>query len=393
MDEVLLIKAGELVLKGLNRRSFEDQLLKNLRRAISPYGSWQLCVSQSTIQAIPRSGDIDMDAAAQKTGQVFGIAGYSRAARLPKEMDAILAACADYLSNALSFVQSFKCEAKRSDKTFPFTSPQICERVGERLLEAFPHLHVALHQPDVTVYIEIRDQHAFLHADQARGAGGLPVGSAGDAALLISGGIDSPVAAWMMARRGLRLTAVHFASPPYTSQRAEEKVHKLLSRVASYAGRIRLFVVPFTHVQEEIKLKCPEELFTLLMRRVMMRIAEQIAQREHCGALITGESLGQVASQTLLALACTDAVTTMPVFRPLIGTDKDETIALARKIGTFDISILPYEDCCTVFTPKHPRTKPRLPMLEQAETALDLDKLMAEAIDGMTYLPIDSTGI
>ena len=392
MNEVLLIKSGELVLKGLNRRAFEDQLIKNLRRQLSPFGSWQFSMSQSTLQAIPMDADTDMDAACARVGQVFGISGFTRAVRLPKSMDVILSNCADYFSDCLAFAQSFKCEAKRSDKTFPLNSPQICADVGERLLEAFPHLRVDVHTPDVTVNIEIRDQYAFLHADQARGAGGLPVGSAGDAAVLISGGIDSPVAAWMMAKRGLRLAAVHFASPPYTSQRAEEKVHALLGRVACYAGRVRLFVVPFTRLQEAIKDNCPEELFTLVMRRVMMRCAETIARREHCGALITGESLGQVASQTMEALACTDAVTTLPVFRPLIGMDKDETVAVARKIGTFDISILPYEDCCTVFTPRRPRTRPTISMLERAESALELDTLMGEALEGTKYFSIDGEG-
>ena len=390
MNEVLLIKSGELVLKGQNRRTFEDQLIKNLRRALSPLGTWQFNMSQSTLQAIPANSEIDMHAAAEKTGQVFCISGYSRALRLPKNMDTIVAHAADYLHEQLAFAKTFKCEAKRSDKTFPLKSPEICAKLGEHLLGAFPHLGVDVRNPEVTVYVEIRDQYAFLHADQIRGAGGLPVGTAGDAALLISGGIDSPVAAWMMARRGLRLTAVHFAAPPYTSQRAEEKVHKLLGQVACYAGRIRLFVVPFTKIQEEIKAKCPEELFTLIMRRIMMRISEHIALRENCGALITGESLGQVASQTMQALACTDAATTLPVFRPLIGTDKDEVVHLARKIGTFDISILPYEDCCTVFTPRHPRTRPKLSMLQQAELALDLDTIIEDAICNTKYLAIDA---
>jgi len=389
MTEVLLIKSGELVLKGLNRRTFEDQLIKNLRRALAPLGNWQFSLSQSTLQAIPQTIDVDMHAAAERVGQVFGISGYSRALRCPKDMTQILNHSADYLHEQLAFAKTFKCEAKRSDKTFPLKSPEICGTVGGHLLNAFPHLSVDVHNPEVTVNIEIRDQYAFLHADQIRGAGGLPVGTAGDAALLISGGIDSPVAAWMMARRGLRLTAIHFAAPPYTSERAEEKVHKLLQQVARYAGRIRLFVVPFTAAQEAIKAHCPEELFTLIMRRVMMRVSETIALRENCGALITGESLGQVASQTIQALACTDAATTLPVFRPLIGCDKDEAVRLARQIGTFDISILPYEDCCTVFTPRRPRTRPKLAMLERAEKALDLDTMIQEAIDGAKYLSLD----
>ena len=389
MNEVLLIKMGELSLKGLNRRSFEDQLVRNLRRALSPLGDWQFSVSQSTLQAIPQKEDTDMEEAAARAARVFGISGYSRSARVGKSMEAILAKAPAYFEEVLSCADTFKCEAKRSDKAFPLKSPEICAAVGEALLEAFPHLRVDIREPEVTLYIEVRDQYAFLHADQQKGAGGLPVGTAGDAVVLVSGGIDSPVAAWQMARRGLRLTAVHFASPPYTSPRAEEKVHKLLSQVAGYAGRIRLFVVPFTRIQEEIKEKCPEDLFTLVMRRIMMRCAEIVARRESCGALITGESLGQVASQTLQALACTDAVVGMPVFRPLIGMDKDDVVAIARKIGTFETSILPYEDCCTVFTPRHPRTKPKLSMLERAEAALDMDKLIEEAVEGAKYYGVD----
>ena len=389
MNEVLLIKMGELSLKGLNRRSFEDQLVRNLRRQLAPLGGWQFALSQSTLQAIPQNENIDMDEAAARTARVFGISGYSRSARVGKRMEEIYAQAPVYFREILECARTFKCEAKRSDKAFPLKSPEICAAVGEALLEAFPRLRVDVREPEVTIYVEIRDQYAFLHADQRRGAGGLPVGTAGDAVVLISGGIDSPVAAWQMARRGLALTAVHFASPPYTSSRAEEKVHKLLSLVAGYAGRIRLFVVPFTRIQEEIKERCPEDLFTLVMRRIMMRCAEIIARREHCGALITGESLGQVASQTLQALACTDAVAGMPVFRPLIGTDKDDVVAIARRIGTFETSTLPYEDCCTVFTPRHPRTKPRPGMLEKAEAALDLDKLIEEAVAGARYYGVD----
>jgi len=389
MQEVLLLKVGETVLKGKNKRAFMDLLLKNLRRALRPPGAWQFNVSQSTVQAVPQNENMDMRGAYERALRVFGFAGVARALRVKKEIPVILDSCAPYLSDILLAVKTFKCEARRSDKSFPLGSPEICALAGERILDAFPHLTVDVRQPDMTVYIEVRDQYAFLHADQARGAGGLPAGSAGDAVILISGGIDSPVAAWMMARRGLRLTAVHFASPPYTSPRAEEKVRRLLEVVASYAGRLRLFIVPFTEIQEQIKERCPDDLSTLLMRRIMMRVAEQIARQERCGALITGESLGQVASQTLQALACTDAVTSLPVFRPLIGTDKEETVALARKIGTFETSILPYEDCCTVFTPKHPRTKPKAAMLEQAEALLDLDTLMADALEGVRTITIE----
>jgi thiamine biosynthesis protein ThiI len=379
MQELLLLKMGELSLKGLNRRAFEEQALKMLRRALAPFGEWQYNRSQSTLQAIPLTVGVDMQAALQAACRVFGFAGCARACRVPKDMAAILPASADFLAPALLTAQSFKCEAKRSDKAFPLQSPEICEALGEALLNAFPHLRVEVRKPDVIAFVEIREQYAFLHGNQTKGAGGLPVGTAGDAAILISGGIDSPVAAWMMAKRGVRLTAIHFASPPYTSPRAEEKVHHLLQKVASYAGRILLLVVPFTEFQESLRDNCPEDFFTVVMRRGMMRCAEALARKHRCGALITGESLGQVASQTMGGLQCTDAVTTLPVFRPLIGMDKEEVVQIARKIDTFETSILPYEDCCTVFTPRRPKTKPRLAQAEQAEAAMDMDGLLERA--------------
>lgn len=381
MKEILLLKLGELVLKGLNRRVFEDTLLKNLRRRLSPLGRFDLRARQSTIVITPLSEDVDMDEAADRVGRVFGIATYSRAGVAKKNMESILETGKTYLAPVLEAARTFKVEAKRADKSFPLKSPQICEEMGGFLLTQFPHLSVDVHHPDVTVYVEVRDFGAYVHGNPVRGAGGIPVGTGGKAAVLISGGIDSPVAAWQMARRGLELTAVHFASPPYTSERAEQKVVDLLEQVGQWSGRIRMFTMPFAHIQEEIRDKCPEELFTLLMRRFMMRIAERVARREGCEALITGESLGQVASQTLQAICCTDAVVSMPVFRPLIGSDKADIVATARRIGTFDISIEPYEDCCTVFTPKHPRTHPHLQALEEAELALDCEALIDESFE------------
>lgn len=294
-----------------------------------------------------------------------------------------------YLSDILSTAATFKVEAKRADKRFPLTSPEICMQLGGHLLSKFPHLKVDVHNPDVTVTVEIRDFGAYIHANQLHGAGGLPVGTAGRAAILISGGIDSPVAAWTMAKRGLELNAIHFASPPYTSPRAEMKVRKLLSKVAVYSGTIRLGVVPFTDIQQQIAEKCPEEFFTLIMRRMMMRISEKIAKQRNCSALITGESLGQVASQTLPALAVTDCVINMPALRPLIGMDKEEIIAISRKIDTFETSILPYEGCCTVFTPKHPKTRPTAEQCIQAESALDIEELVKKAVEDTVYSYID----
>ena len=273
-------------------------------------------------------------------------------------------------------------ESQRSDKKFPLKSPEISRDVGEALLNSFPHLTVDVHNPDITVTVEIRDKLAFIRGDQIKGAGGMPVGTGGKAAILISGGIDSPVAAWMMAKRGVVLDAVHFASPPFTSPQSEQKVHDLLSTVAKYSGGIALYTVPFTHIQQEIRAKCPEELFTLIMRRFMMRISNEIAVKTDCSALVTGESIGQVASQTMWALACTDEVAKMPVFRPLIAMDKEEIISISRKIETFEISIRPYEDCCTVFTPKHPRTRPKPETVREAEKALDIEELVKEAVEG-----------
>ena len=389
MKEIILIKNGELALKGLNRRTFEDMLVKNMRRRLESTGKFKFTVAQSTIVAEPEDESIDLDEAVERIGKVFGIAGFSRAAAVEKDMETILKSAEEYLAPQLLTVRSFKVEAKRSDKKFPLTSPEICRETGGYLLRKFPHLEVDVHNPDIVVTVEIRDANAYIHGKQIKGAGGMPTGSAGRAALLISGGIDSPVAGYMMAKRGLELMAVHFASPPYTSERAEQKVHSLLKQVSKYSGRIALFVVPFTETQELIKDNCPEEIFTVIMRRMMMRVAQKIAAKEHAGALITGESVGQVASQTMQAIACTDNVCEIPVFRPLIGMDKDEVVAISRKIETFDISILPYEDCCTVFTPKHPKTRPTIEYVEECEKALEVDRLVNEAAENARFVLIN----
>ncbi len=390
MKEIILIKNGELALKGLNRKNFEDALVKNLKRRLQSFMDFEVTKSQSTIMIEPTSENPDMEAAVDAVSKVFGIAGFSRAAATEKDMQAIVKTAGVYLADTLEMARTFKVEAKRSDKNFPLKSPEICREVGGYLLKKFSHLTVDVHNPDVVVTVEIRDNYAFVRGNQIKGAGGMPVGTAGKAAIMISGGIDSPVAAWCMAKRGLHLSAIHFASPPYTSARAEQKVHELLAKVSEYSGRIDLLVVPFTEIQERIRDKCPEELFTIIMRRMMMRIACELSKKEGCGALITGESLGQVASQTLPALACTDAVATIPVFRPLIGMDKDEIVVISRKIDTFEISIQPYEDCCTVFTPKHPRLKPTLEMVAEAESALDIDELIARAMADVRLVVVDA---
>lgn len=389
MKEIILIKNGELVLKGLNRSNFEDALIKQLRRRLKPLGDIDIKKAQSAIVIEPVSEQFDFDEALARVSKIFGIAAFSRAAVCEKDMDDIIEKSVPYLKQALEGAATFKVEAKRADKRFPYDSPQICAKLGEVLLEAYPHLRVDVKNPEVKVVVEVRDYAAYVRAGQLHGAGGMPVPTGGKAGILISGGIDSPVAAWMMAKRGIELFAVHFASPPYTGPRAEMKVKDLLRKVASYSGRIKLAVVPFTEIQEQISEQCQEEYFTLIMRRYMMQIAEILARRHDCLALITGESVGQVASQTMAALAVTDAVVEMPVFRPLIGMDKEEIIAISRKIDTFDISTLPYEDCCTVFTPKHPRTRPAMDKVIEAESVLDSEQLIARAVEGTQFEWID----
>lgn len=389
MKEIILIKNGELVLKGLNRRTFEDVLIKNIKKKISPLGAFDISRAQSTIVVTPKDDDFDMDEAVKRVGTVFGISAYSRAAVCEKDIDVIKAVAREYLADTLKNTKTFKVNAKRSDKKFPLKSPEICYEIGGELLSAFPHLKVDVHEPEEVITVEIRDHDAFIRAGQLRGAGGMPVSTSGRAAIMISGGIDSPVAAYLMARRGLELNAIHFASPPYTSVRAEMKVRQLLSKVAAYSGTIRLGIVPFTEIQEQIANNCPEEYFTLIMRRMMLRIAQRLAASRGCGALITGESLGQVASQTLPALGVVDTLAEMPVLRPLIGMDKEDIIAISRKIDTFEISIQPYEDCCTVFTPKHPRTRPTIEQCENAEKALDIETLVEKAINATEYSYID----
>ena len=383
MKEIILIKVGEIALKGLNRHSFEAVLIKNIKHRIRDLGKFNVSVAQSTIYIEPVSDDIDLDDVCEKVSQVFGIVAFSRALVCEKDMDDILAQAPDYVYDALMGAKTFKVESKRSDKRFPLKSPEISATVGGKLLEHFPHLKVDVKNPEVTVTVEVRDFGAYVRCGTIKGQGGIPVGTGGNAAILISGGIDSPVAAYMMSKRGIRLTAIHFASPPYTSERAHLKVEKLLKLVSRYSGSINMYTVPFTTIQETIRDKCPEELFTIIMRRLMMQISEIIAKQHDCTALITGESLGQVASQTIHAMACTDEATDMLVFRPLIGMDKEEIIQISRKIGTFETSIEPYEDCCTVFTPKHPRTRPVLKFVKIAEEEAKLSELISDAVDNV----------
>ena len=387
-NETLLLKLGEVVLKGLNRRHFEDRLLSNASRRLRPCGSFQLALRQSTLYAEPQSPDCDMDAAFQAARQVFGVVTVARAVACEKDPAAIAKTAQAYLKEDLSRAKSFKVESKRADKRFPMTSIQVSQEVGGRLAEAFPETPVDVRHPDLTVYVEIRERAAYVHTPSVPGAGGLPVGTGGHAVSLLSGGLDSPVSSWMMARRGVELELVHFVSPPYTSPQAQDKVVELARLLAPWCGRMILHIIPFTRIQEEIRRNCPEEYFTLIMRRFMMRLAEAVAQKAGAKALITGESLGQVASQTMAALAVTERTVSMPVLRPLIGMDKVEIIRMAREIGTYETSILPYEDCCTVFTPRHPATRPALADVERAEAALDTEALCREALDGEEWIRV-----
>ena len=384
MKEIILVKNGELALKGLNRSSFEDILIKNMKRRLNDLGKFEFTKSQSTIMVDPIDDDIDLDDAVDVVSRVFGIAALSRACVCEKNFEDIKTTALNYLSEELEDAKTFKVEAKRSDKKFPMKSPEICRELGGFLLSKFHNLSVDVHNPDIIVTVEVRDKYAFVRGNNIKGAGGMPTGTSGRAGILISGGIDSPVAAYMMAKRGIELCAIHFASPPYTSELAEMKVMELLKKVARYSGVITTYVVPFTKIQEAIRDLCPEEYFTIIMRRIMMMISEKLAVHQNCYALITGESVGQVASQTMYALACTDCAVNMPVFRPCIGMDKEEIISISRKIDTFQTSIQPYEDCCTVFTPKHPKTEPHLDDVIKAEANIEnLEELMNEAIQNV----------
>ena len=388
MKEVLLLKYGELILKGANRSYFENLLLREVKTRVRRVGNFDIYKAQSTIYVEPLDDSCDIEAALESVGKVFGIISISRACVCEKNIEAIFAAAKEYLPQFLGGVRTFKADARRADKTFPMTSPEIAGEVGAAVLEAAPRLKVDLDHPDIVVRCEIREHGAYLHAGQAHGAGGMPLGSSGRGLLLLSGGIDSPVAGYMMAKRGVTVEALHFESFPYTSERAKEKVLELARLLTEYTTRMRVHIISLTHIQEEIRDKCDEDYFTLLLRRFMMTLAEKTARRNKCGALITGESLAQVASQTMRAISVTDSVVDMPVFRPCIGLDKEEIIEIARKIGTFDTSILPYEDCCTVFTPRHPRTRPEIEKVMAEEAKLDFDGLVEEAFGTLDTVDI-----
>lgn len=385
MNEILLAKYGEIALKGLNRGAFEQALLKTIRRRMALAGTFKVTRAQSTIYVEPQDDGCDIGRACTLLQCVFGIAAVNRAWVVDKQFEAICQGTERCLGPQLAAAKTFRVSARRADKTFPLNSMQIATQLGGVILEKFPHLRVDLDHPDCHVVVEIRETAAYIHGGPLEAAGGLPAGTGGRAAVMLSGGIDSPVAAYMMAKRGMDLVGVHFMSPPYTGERALDKVVRLARRLSDYTGHLPLLCVPFTDIQLAIRDGAPEEFFTVLMRRAMLRITVRLCEKEHCGAVITGESLGQVASQTLEAIACTDAVSTLPVLRPAIGMDKTEIVSLARRIGTFDISIEPYEDCCTIFTPRHPKTKPRLADIERAEAAIpNLFALEAQAAESYT---------
>ena len=380
MNKVLLLKYGEIILKGLNRPLFEDALVRNLKRCVGNENI-KIWKAQATVYVEPKDDSVDMDGLAVKLSKVFGIVSVAVAQTVPKELDKIGALAAQMIKTEPG--KTFKVEAKRADKRFPYKSPEICMEVGGAILDENPHLTVDVHNPDILVMVEVRDFAAYIYTSKIPGVGGMPVGTNGRATLLLSGGIDSPVAGYMMAKRGVELDAVHFYSYPYTSERAKQKVLDLAQLLAGYCGRINVHIVPFTEIQLAINEKCPKEQMTIIMRRIMMYIANAVAKKNGSLALVTGESIGQVASQTIQALSVTDDASELPVFRPVIGMDKDEIITIARKIGTFETSILPYEDCCTVFTPKHPNTKPVLEKIKKSEGLLDLQPMLSRAIEGV----------
>ena len=388
MKEIFLLKLGEIVLKGANKRQFEDKLRQNVRRRMRPFGNFDVYLMQSTIYVEPMDDDADVDGAWDACGTIFGLVSLCRCRSCEKDLDCIFQTIEEYLGDELDAAESFKVESKRSDKRFPLTSIGISQAIGGRLAEAHPDCRVDVHNPAYIVYVEVRDLAAYVHGPAVPGAGGLPTGVGGRAMCLLSGGIDSPVAAYMMAKRGVEIECVHFFSYPYTSELAKNKVLELARLVTRYCGRMTVNVVSFTQIQEAIRDNCPEEFFTLIMRRFMMEISERIGKEHGCEALITGENLGQVASQTMQAMAVTGAVVDVPIFMPLVGMDKEEIVTIARKIGTMQTAILPYEDCCTVFTPKHPKTKPTLNQLIQAEKNLDREALIQQAIENTEKITV-----
>ena len=385
MREIIMGYQGEMSLKGLNRNQFESAMMKILRYRLKTVGKFKVYCTQSTFYMEPEEEDVDMDLAFDRVRTVFGLAALSRAVVCEKDFDTICRTAEEYLGDSLHGIKPFKVEARRSDKTYPMTSPELMRELGAYLLGLHNYLRVDVKNPQFKVIVEIRDYGAYIHGPKIPGEGGRALN-------MLSGGIDSPVAAYRMAKRGLALDHIHFASPPYTSERAKLKVKALAQLTSIYTGSSNLFVVPYTKPQEYIRDNAPDVLFTVLMRRSMMRIANVIAKKQGCEALVTGESLAQVASQTVKALQCTDAAQDLPILRPLIGMDKTEIIETSRHIGTYETSILPYEDCCTIFTPPHPKIRPELAEILEAEAAMPgLAELEAEAAENTERIRIRIT--
>ncbi len=394
MKEVILCKYGEVILKGANRSDFEAKMLKQLRQRARRVGNYKVFYSQSTVYIEPLDDEAieNIDEMLYQAKHVFGFVGVSRAFACEKNMDAIISVIKNDLAPKLKGYKTFKAESKRSDKKFPLKSPDISAEVGGAVLEAVRGIKVDVKNPDVVVRVEIREHEAYVHAGQEKGAGGIPYGSSGRGLLLLSGGIDSPVAGYMMAKRGVQLEAIHFESFPYTSERAKEKVLELAKELTAYTMRLRVHVFSLTKIQELLRDNCEEEYFTLMLRRYMMAISLRLAHQYDCEAIITGESLGQVASQTMKAINVTNSMTDIPIFRPLIGMDKEDIVKIARQIGTFETSTLPYEDCCTVFTPRHPRTRPELDKVIEQQNRLDFDALVDEAFQTRETIVVKQFG-
>lgn len=389
MKRVILVRYGEIILKGLNRPVFEDKLVNNIKKALHGMGKVIVTKSQGRIYVEPQEEEFEFEAAMERLTKVFGIVSVSPVWRINSDFEEIKEHALIMAREVMERTgnKTFKVETKRGDKRFPMDSPEICRELGGFLLENLPGLTVDVNKPSFVIHVEVRE-FTYIYSDKIPANGGMPLGSNGKAMLLLSGGIDSPVAGWMIAKRGVQIDAVHFYSYPYTSERAKEKVIDLARILASYCFQINLHVVPFTEIQLEINEKCPEDQMTIIMRRYMMIIAERLAKSVGALALITGESVGQVASQTIQSLAVTNEVVDMPVFRPLIGMDKNEVIEIAKKIETFETSILPYEDCCTVFVAKHPNTKPQLEKIRQSESHLDMEALIEKAIENTEIIKI-----
>ncbi len=388
MKRIILVRYGEIILKGYNRPLFEDALIRNIRSAIKDEGEVKITKAQATIYIEPIDNDTQTDAIVEKLKKVFGIVSIVIAYRTEKSIDGAFEEIQTVFDSVLKNAKTFKVEAKRADKKFPLKSPEICMEIGGRILSKYHNLKVDVHNPEVTVHVEMREEYCYVHTGREKGIGGMPTGTNGKALLLLSGGIDSPVAGYMIGKRGVALEAIHFFSYPYTSDRAKDKVMKLAEIIGGYTGGLKVHIVPFTDIQLAIRDKCPEEHLTLVMRRFMMQISQKIAKKRGCQALVTGESIGQVASQTMSALAVTDDAVDMPVFRPLIGMDKEEIVEISRRIDTFETSILPYEDCCTVFTPKHPSTKPKIEKVVLSQNLLEWEKMVDEAVDGTEIIEV-----